>query len=288
MTIGTLVTLLWLRPDAREMDIFIPIRFENIPPNLTYSNTGASGLDLLVRGNQAGIDRLINTPPSYVVDLSGTTAGVTQIPIRMETLPMPKGVSAVRINPESITLKIWKKITKKLPVALSFDGNVPTGYQANIIADPEQITVSGPETLLEPITAVPTKAFSIANATESFKKEISLDLPEGITILDNIQVIVAHITIEEKIIVRTFKDIKVKWRHSNHMVSISPPVITLEVKGAENTLSRLKAENAIEVFLDLSDVPPGKYVRRAAIDLPVGTTLSGVTPELFTVAITSK
>ena len=289
VTIGTLVTLLWLGPDDREIDIFIPVRFENIPPDLTYSNTDAGGLDLLVRGNQAGIDALTQTPPSYVVDLSGVTAGVTQIPIQMEAIPMPKGVAAIQVHPELIILKIQKKITKTLPVALSFEGDALAGYQVtHISAEPKQIIVSGPETLLEPITAASTKPFSIDNASESFKKEISLDLPEGVTILDGIRVIVAHITIEEKVVIRTFKDIKVQWRHTNHTVSISPPTITLELKGTEKALTRLEAENTITVFLDLADVSPGVYVRRAAIDLPVGTTLAGVTPELFTVTITAR
>lgn len=289
ITIGTLVTLLWLWQDVQEIDILIPIRFENIPSELTYSNASENGINLLVRGNPSGIDALVKAPPAYVVDLSGVTAGLKQIRLQPEALQMPRGVRAIQIHPDSITLKIQKKITKTLPVALSVEGEALTGYEVtHLSADPEQITVSGPESLLASIRVLTPKPLSIANASESFKKEIGLELPEDITVLDGTKVIVANITIAEKIMVRTLKQIKVRWRHTKHRVSISPPAITLEIRGTENTLMRLETDNRIGVFLDLAGMRPGVYVRKAAIELPVGTTLAGATPELFTVTLGAK
>jgi hypothetical protein len=40
------------------------------------------------------------------------------------------------------------------------------------------------------------------------------------------------------------------------------------------------------VYVDLSKLEPGVYVRRATIALPLNTTLVGVDPEIFTVNVT--
>lgn len=288
--VGMLIALLWLvGPEAQEADLFIPIRFEKLPPKLTFSPPADSGLDLLVRGNRSGLDAIAKTPPSYVVDLSGATVGVAQYPIRMAAIELPKGVHAVRVHPTVITLKIDEKISKELPVTPSFEGDVLTGYRVSrISATPPYLTVSGPSHLIESMTALSTKPFALANASESFRKEVSLDLPEQVSVDPDAKVITLHITIEEIIVIRTFKHIAVKWRNAEGDVRVSPQTIDLDIKGTGKTLARLEAENPIEVVLDLKGLQPGVYLRRAVIDLPVGTTLAGVTPALFSVTITGK
>jgi len=42
------------------------------------------------------------------------------------------------------------------------------------------------------------------------------------------------------------------------------------------------------VYVDLKGLPPGTYVKRATITLPVKTALIGVTPEMFTIKISSN
>ena len=94
-----------------------------------------------------------------------------------------------------------------------------------------------------------------------------------------------RIVIKEKIVTRKFKDIPVKGKHTPYAFSISPPVIAIEVKGPVNILEKLLTEKSINVMVDLKDLKPGVFVRRAAITLPVNATLVSANPEIFTVKI---
>ena len=101
-----------------------------------------------------------------------------------------------------------------------------------------------------------------------------------------VAVVTAHIQIDAKIVTQTFSDLPVTARGTSHQVSISPPTITVAIKGPLNTLTKLLDANGINVYVDLKGLAPGVYVRRASIALPVMTTLEGVDPELFTIRLT--
>ena len=77
-------------------------------------------------------------------------------------------------------------------------------------------------------------------------------------------------------------------RDTGFSFSISPPVISIDVKGPANVVNTLETSEAFIVYLDLNSLKPGVYVRRATIVLPVTTALVGVNPEIFTVTIKGK
>jgi hypothetical protein len=287
--VGFLAAIFVPRFWGPEGDIFVPIHFDNVPTGLIVFSPSANGLELRIRGSQSDRDALLNTPPTYHMDLTGIAAGVETLPIRPESLSLPWRVAIIRVHPDAITLKVERKANKTLPVTATVVGSPQAGYQiTHLDTEPKQIPVSGPAKILEPLTSAPTKPIEVSNTTESFKKEVGLDLPESIDVIGEAKFVTAEVTIEEKVIVTTLYNLPVRWHHTPYEVTITPPVITIDVKGTEKNLAKLTQENHIDVFVDLEGLSPGVYVRRAAVDLPVGTALAGASPELFTVTIKGK
>ncbi len=138
---------------------------------------------------------------------------------------------------------------------------------------------------LEDSKAEEINPIDIAGAAESFKKEITLDLVESVTVLFPAHPIQAQIDIAEKLITRSFKDLPLKGRNTGFSYSITPPVISLDVKGPANIVNVLETSEAFMVYLDLEGLKPGVFVRRATIILPVTTALVGASPEIFTVTL---
>lgn len=287
--LGFFAAFLWPGPGTDEIDLFVPISLRNIPPDISISNPAVNGLEIRIRGPKHALAPLAKTPPHCQLDLSGINTGVENIPIKPEQIPLPPGISVVSIAPATITLWVERKLTKTLPISITYTGTPLSGYQvSNAAALPATIVVSGPEKILAPLSGAATKPISLDGALESFKKEIALELPEALEIVSDKAVIVAEITIEEKVLVKTFEGIPVEGRNTSYEFTITPPTINIDVKGAEKILNRLIAEKTIAVSVNLDGLKPGVYVRRAVIDLPVETTLAGVEPEIFTVTIKGR
>jgi YbbR domain-containing protein len=130
-----------------------------------------------------------------------------------------------------------------------------------------------------------TKPVDLNGLSESFKKEIALDLAEEIEAIAPAKIVQAEILIAEAIAIRNYNDISVIGKGTPYTYEITPPKINIKVRGPLNVLEKLDAENGIEVYVELKGLAPGMYVRRATITLPVKTALIGVKPEIFTVNI---
>jgi YbbR domain-containing protein len=173
-----------------------------------------------------------------------------------------------------------------VPVTVTVTGNPASGYRVALtLASPSTLQIVGPEKSLSQIDQVATQPVSVKDVSESFKKEIALDLPSDVTVGSDSSLVTAQVKIEENIIVRRFENIPVEARNTVFTAKITPPTIDIDVRGAENTLASLSVGKDIQAHVDLTDLSPGTYARRAQFNLPPGTTYSGADPEVFTVTI---
>lgn len=286
MVVSACVFLLWTCSSSYEADIFIPVDLGIMPEGLTITGPLKKGIELRVRGSKSVIETLPELKLQYVLDLPDIDVGVSSVPIDQDRIPLPKGVSIVKVNPSFLTIKVENEIQKEVPVIITFSGKPASGFiVAGAVAEPVSVILRGPASILAPIVKVKTKPIDINGLSESFKKEIALNLAEDLEVDSSSRLVLAEILIEEKIGTKIFNDIPVVGKGILSSYSITPPTISIEVQGPINILKKLNAENGLQVYVDLKGLKPGVYVRRAAITLPVKTTLVGAQPEIFTVKI---
>ena len=283
--LGGCFFLLWYDSSFHETDIFIPIDFAKIPDGLSITSSPLKGIEVHIRCPESLVKTLSKIKSRYLLDLSDIDEGVNNIPIRKDGIKLPGGISIIDITPSFLTVKVEKEIKKGFPVIVSFSGKPASGFFAYAVTNPSSVILKGPENILGPIEKIFTKPIDVNGLSESFKKEIALDLPEYVDIISFSGVILAEVFIEDQIVAREFKNIPVKGKDSTYTFSIAPPAIDIEVKGPLNILEKLYQENGLEVCIDLKGLKPGVYVRRASIILPVKTILVRVKPEIFTVKI---
>ncbi len=282
------ICVYFFRPSASldETDILIPVGFDKTPSGLTITTFSPKNIEVRVRGPKSAIKGIYNMKLRYSADLSNVSAGHNSIPVNLEQVSFPKKISILNVTPAFIDIVADIEIYKKVPVKVFYTG-VPASnlFVADALAKPSSLILRGPEKLLHPIEKISTKSVDINGALKSFKKEITLDLPEGIDIVFPTGVIHAEILLKEKLALKKFSNIPVKGKNTKYSYSITPLAIDIEIKGPVNILDKLKANDKINVYVDLKGLKPGIYVRRAIITLPVKTTLAGVEPEIFTVKI---
>jgi len=256
-----------------------------IPDGLSITGPLLKGIEVRIRCPESLVKTLSKIKSRYLLDLSDINEGVNNIPIRKDGIKLPGGISIINVTPSFLTVKVEKEIKKDLPVIVSFSGKPTSGFFTYAVTKPSSVMLKGPENILGPIEKIFTKPVDVNGMSESFKKEIALDLPECLDIISFSGIILAEVFIEEQIEAREFKNIPVKGKDSTYTFSITPPTIDIEVKGPVNVLEKLYQENGLEVCIDLKGLKPGVYVRRASIILPVKTILVKVKPEIFTVKI---
>ncbi|MBT8359121.1 MAG: hypothetical protein KJO61_15295 [Deltaproteobacteria bacterium] len=286
LAIGILVY--FFRPAASldQTDILIPVSFDKIPPGLTITGVSPKNIEVQVRGPKFAIKDISNLKLLYLADLSDVSAGVSAIPINLENIKFPEKLSIINVNPAFLEIFADIEIYKKVPVKVSYTGEPASSlFVADALAKPYSVILRGPEKILHPMERVLTKSVNINGALKSFKKEITLDILEDIDIVFPTGIIHAEIVLKEKLAIKKFNNIPVKGKNTKYSYSITPLAIDIEIKGPVNILENLKVNDKINVYVDLKGLKPGIYVRRAAINLPVKTSLAGVNPEIFTVKI---
>ncbi len=277
--------LLWHDSPFHETDIFIPIDPGKIPDGLSITDSPLKGIEVRVSCPESLVKTLSKIKPRYLLDLSDIKEGINNIPIRKDGIKLPGGISIINITPSFLIVKVEKELKKELPVIVSFSGKPAPGFFIYAVTRPPSVMLKGPENILGPIEKIFTKPVDVNGLSESFKKEIALDLPECLDIISFSGIILTEVFIEEQIVAREFKNITVKGKDSAYTFSITPPAIDIEIKGPVNLLEKFYQENGLEVCIDLKGLKPGIYVRHASIILPVETILVGVNPEIFTVKI---
>ena len=284
--IGLGMFLLWPYVSVQEVDMFIPVNSEKIPKGLIITNGPFTGIEVHIRGPKSILRNLSDMKIQYTIDLSGVNIGVNVIPIHPGQIPLPNGISILDINPDSITVKAENEVKKKLPVDISLIGRPAKGFMVvDTKAKPISVFLRGPEDTLSQMDKISTKPINIKGLSGSFKKEVALDLVENFKLIDSSKIILANVFIEERLTTKLFDNIPVQGNGSLYGYRITPPVITIKVKGPVNMIEKLYGSNGIQVYVDLKGLSPGVYSKRATITLPVKTTLIDAKPEIFKVKI---
>ncbi|MGD9042204.1 MAG: CdaR family protein [Desulfobacterales bacterium] len=275
-----------LSASEREADILVPIDPYRLPEGLTLVGPPLKEIEVRVRGAPSALEYLALNKPRYSLDLSSVAIGVESIPINADMLQMPDGVKITRVNPAYLTVRVDRQLKKQVPVMVSVSGKPAASFFIDdLLTNPSTVLLCGPETVLASIDAVLTKPIDVNGRAESFKKETALDLKAGVGVCASSGIVLAEIYLAEKEVTRRFTDILVEGQDTPFKFSISPPTITIEIKGPQKIVENLDPQKDIRVRVELKDLNPGVYVRRATITLPVKTSLVIVEPKLFTVKL---
>jgi len=138
------------------------------------------------------------------------------------------------------------------------------------------------------LTKIETKPIDVSGLNETFRKEITLDLAEGLEVISASRLAMVAVTIAEKVTTKKMEKVSIQGKNTRYRYRISPATLDIIVKGPAQVLEKLDAARDISVTVDLKGLAPGMYIKRAAITLPVQASLVSVDPEEFKVTLTAR
>jgi YbbR domain-containing protein len=171
-------------------------------------------------------------------------------------------------------------------------GEPPVGYFfEDVVIDPEQVRVTGPESLIETLESVYTKDINIKNLTETTVKEVGLDLPDEKISVDESMVVSVKIIIKEQFVLKRLekKEIVPQNLSEGYDAFVEDTPISVLFKVPKRLEREITAESIV-IYVDCEDIEnTGTFTLPLKIDSSrEDITLLKAEPGSVTIEVTEK
>jgi len=179
-----------------DKNVMIPVEVINLPRDLVISNQFKKEIEVRVNGPRSLILELEAKMITRQIDLSKAVPGTTVITNDVDSIPVRRGITVLRVQPSSIILSLDKLIQKTFLINPVTTGEPSPGYiLKQLQMDPEVITITGPETVLSRYEVLRTKVININGLRKSIQQQVPLDLEPAIVELIGETTITADISV---------------------------------------------------------------------------------------------
>lgn len=169
-------------------------------------------------------------------------------------------------------------LARKLPLVTPIKGKPKTGYYfKEIIPDPSSVLVIGTKSLLDSLSRIEAEAIDIEGRSETFRTELSLNVPQGATIVDMSRPVTALVSIDP-LSTRTvqFPTNMISIYDSDTTGSFEYAIVhssvNIPVEGRPELIQDLKADD-IKCSISVKDLEEGDHQVPVTVSLPSGVSL---------------
>lgn len=238
---------------------------EKLDPKLTISDASVKDDNVTIKGADykikqvASVKALINVDNLVKQEIGTTT--IKDVPLR--AYDKDGNTVDIEIIPAKIDVDMTiKSPSKEVPIRVVPKGDVSFGLAISSIEQSDtKVTIYGDEEYLDSITSIPVE-IDVSDLKEGHEYKIDLKKPVGIRSMT-----INNITVKVQVSSSTDIDIpNVRInaenidlsKYSVQPVNGSPSVVTVNVKGVENVINKITAED-INAYIDLGGYEPGEY-----------------------------
>ncbi len=239
--------------------------------------------------------------------LSSITSAICKIPLATRTESFSNAISLSLVDSNghlvnsnllygdlpsvTVSLTILPKKTVMLDVINSLIGAdaLKTNYEVYYITvSPATVTIIGEKAILDSISRIHLEHLDITGASKSLERELKLVIPEGVTVLEDIKTATAYITIQEKVISKTFESIPISVKNLGRGFdyTLSTTSATITISGRISVINKINRGD-IELYVDLKGLKaPYTGVLPISVDLGSSSLLNEVTVTLDATSVT--
>ncbi len=249
-----------------DKNVMIPVEVINLPRDLVISNQFKKEIEVTVNGPRSLILELETKQITRQIDLSKAVPGTTVITNDVDSIPMRRGVTVLRVQPSTIILSLDKLIQKKFTVNPVTTGQPSPGYiLKRLQMDPEVITITGPETVLSRYEVLRTRVINLNGLKKSIQQQVPLDLEPAIVDLIGETTITAEITVALETVQKEYKVKLVEPATSGdtvieqvHVIANVPKLLLDNKTNVASLLSARVEENAENGFVGVVRIIPSQ------------------------------
>ncbi len=245
--------ILWITFSMKETytaDITMPTFIENLPDDQAFTSLPPSEVTLKVEGEGFQVARLQYNKVAIPINASN---GQVNFEAAIPRSQLPRSVNVLSINPSSMELRTEPRITRKIPVRLVANINMPATHDLlqPIQVDPDSVVVSGARSIVNRLERWETEPVIYDDLRDSLITYIPLkDTLGGLLLRIPEQVKVTALAGE---FVEGIRELEVKVRRipsAENVVTLEPPIV--EVRYRTPIAQYAEAQRAVDFFAEIS------------------------------------
>ena len=270
----------------------IPITHEILgEPALGYQAESPtwSAFETVVSGRSSLVNQVVYT--DAILDITGVSESIEQTITLVPRNEEGRFIQGVDLTPDKVT--VIQPITLKggyrnMVIKVVTTGQVADGYrQTHITVTPPNVMLFAADPALLDLLPgyVETEVLDITGATDDIETALTLNLPEGISVIgdDRVLVMVGVAAIEGSVTLS--QEVEVIGLLPSFEAQIAPAQVDIIIAGPIPDLENL-IPGDIRVVVDLTGLEPGIFQLQPIVDiLPDGIYLQSISPESVEVTI---
>lgn len=273
---------------TREIDVEPDIRGE-VARGHTMGSVLVDPPVITVTGTESEVDRLDFAQVTVFLNDDTQTRIEMPQPLFYDRQGRVASVSGLQLSTEQVEVTIpineSADFANKV-ITADIIGQVAPGYRVlGVTVEPPSVLVTGRPTQLALPFRVQTEPIDITGLTETFQDQVSLILPEGIS-LDSVTEITITVQIEPFSSTKIYNQpIELLGVNEDLEVTIEPDTVRVVLFGPSPVLDTL-TEQEVRVSLDLFRLGVGEYTLEPDVDVPDrGLELRSIQPAVIEVII---
>ena len=159
---------LWMgvaRSPIAEVEMRIPIEYDNLPGNLEIDSANSTEVQIRVRGPERAIHQLQPADVHAEINLATVVPGERTFDLSNSQIQVPQDLEVVQIIPGQFHLSFDNRETRTVAVRPRVTGNFAGGMRlAQVIADPPNVVITGPRRRVEAVEAAITDPVDASGA----------------------------------------------------------------------------------------------------------------------------
>ena len=222
------------------------------------------------------------------VDIASVNTEVRRIlPVRVLD-DSGKDIQNITIEPGNVEVAIPIENTKRVSLEIDLSGQPAAEYLVNnITIQPEEILITGKQQALEGINSIKTEKIDITEGTADISKEVKLEIPSGIEIVNANEKVNIFINIEK---IKTSEIAVENLEYVNLPEGLELDSMQSNIKGTLRGIeSRFQdALTAVRFYVDLANAAEGDNTLNVLWEAPKGIEILDVTPKQIVVVLKKK
>ena len=151
---------LWLavaRDPVAEVEMTVPIEFQNIPNTLEIDSANSTEVQIRIRGPEREIHQLRQADVHAEINLATVHSGERTFDLSSRQVRVPQDLEVVQIIPGQFHLSFDERETRTVEVRPRVTGTFAGGMRVALVtADPSTVTITGPRRRVDAVDAAIT------------------------------------------------------------------------------------------------------------------------------------
>ncbi len=228
--VGCLIALsLWFLVNlGREYNITmeIPLEVVGYSEEMAFSEIPPEYAEIGVSGEGWKLFSLYRNPPEIIIPFDDGTVNIADI-IQQHFATHPDLVLQ-KVEPSTVSIEVEAKTSKRVPVVPEMDVRFANRFEVigSIQVDPDSVTVTGAESVLDTLQSWSTEILRLRNVQEQVEENVRLADSRGLVSMD-----VSEVTVSFDVTELTEGEIRVNVRARNvpdgWQIRFNPSVLTI-------------------------------------------------------------